>query len=86
MNRDEYIASLAGRPDRCYADPWDRTRYFAVRNGMVRERECPACQRNPVVCPDGRLHWDQEKQSCGWADEANPRLVALADGEPYLGE
>jgi len=84
MNRDEYIASLSGRPDRCYHDPWDLTRYFAVSNGLVRERECPECPRNPVICPEGRLRWDQVSQRCLWADDA-AYVVLLAAGEPYLG-
>lgn len=50
MTRDEYIASLSGGPDGLHADPWDLTRYLAVRNGDVRERQCPECPRNPVIC------------------------------------
>lgn len=85
MNRDEYIQSLVGGPNRYHPDPWDLTRYFVVRDGVVRERECPPCRRNPVICPEGKLRWDQAAQTCRWADEV-PRVVALAEGEHYSGE
>ena len=84
MNRDEYIESLTGGPNGLHPDPWDLTRYFAVRDGVVRERECPECRRNPVICPEGRLRWDQATQSCRWADDA-AYVIVLAEGEPYGG-
>jgi len=54
-----------------YEHPHECTIYIACASGnRAFEMPCAECTFDPVRCPDGRTHYNEDSDQCLWADEA----------------
>lgn len=71
--------SCEGKEIGNYANPRRCTHYITCDTGArVWERPCAACHEDPVRCPEGMLHYNEESDKCLWVDEAECHV----DGSP----